>query len=137
MPKQNKDVAVFRGSAGLGLKALRDFNKEEEIIEYTGEMITTEEADERGGRYLFEVNDKWTIDGKDHKNLGRYINHSCRPNCEAIHYEDEDNPREDQIMIVAKRKIKAGEELTYDYGKAHFNEYIKPYGCRCDKCSSK
>lgn len=134
MPKTSKNLVVFRGSAGLGLKTLREFKKGDEVVEYTGEMITTEEADRRGGRYLFEVNDNWTIDGKERANLGRYINHSCRPNCEAIHYEDDANPKEDQIMIVAKRNIKAGEELTYDYGKAHFNEYIKPYGCKCEKC---
>ena len=31
----------------------------------------------------------------------------------------------------------SGEELTYDYGKEYFNEFIKPIGCKCVKCISK
>ena len=32
---------------------------------------------------------------------------------------------------------KAGEEISYDYGKEYWNEHIKPGGCRCDKCTEK
>ncbi|MEZ4200259.1 MAG: SET domain-containing protein [Candidatus Paceibacterota bacterium] len=126
---KHDNVKVFRSSAGLGLKALRDFKKGETVLEYVGERITDEEADERANRYLFEINDKWTIDGSPRYNTARYINHSCRPNCEAVLDEEDE-----RIYIDAKRAIKAGEELTYDYGKNHFNEYIKPHGCRCAKC---
>lgn len=127
---KNKDFKVFRSSAGFGLRALRDFKKGDTVIEYVGERLTSEEADERPNRYLFEVTDSVTIDGSPRYNLARYINHSCRPNCEAVHYEDGD-----RVFIEAKRNIKANEEITYDYGKDHFNEYIKPYGCKCAKCS--
>lgn len=41
-----------------------------------------------------------------------------------------------EIGIEARRKIKAGKELSYDYGKDHFEEYIKPHGCKCEKCQS-
>ena len=34
------------------------------MIEYVGEKITEAEANRRGGKYLFELNDDWTIDGK-------------------------------------------------------------------------
>ena len=126
---QKTDFAVFRSNAGMGLKTLKDFKKGDTVIEYTGKRILSTEADEHPNRYLFEVDKKWTIDGSGRNNLARYINHSCKPNCEAVHYEDEE-----KIFIEAKRAIKAGEELTYDYGKDHFNEYIKPKGCRCEKC---
>ena len=82
--------------------------------------------------YLFDLDEKITIDGSARSNLARYINHSCKPNCEAVHYTDAN-----EIGIEAKRKIKAGEELTYDYGKDHFNEYIKPYGCKCGHHAKK
>ena len=123
------DFKVFRSSAGLGLKTLKDIKKGEEVIEYIGEKISDTEANNRPNKYLFEINDEWTIDGSPRYNTARYINHSCRPNCEAVHEEDTD-----RIYIEAKRAIKAGEELTYDYGKSHYDEYIKPYGCKCDKC---
>ena len=35
---------------------------------------------------------------------------------------------------MAKKAIKEGEELNYDYDTEFFDEYIKPKGCRCDKC---
>lgn len=130
MHKKYDHVKVKKGSHGLGLFALRDFKKGEFIIEYTGEKITQEEANRRGGQYLFELNSKWNIDGKGRENTARYINHSCKPNCEV-------EIKKGRILIEAKRKIEKGEELSYDYGKEFFDEHIKPKKCRCVKCSAK
>lgn len=127
--QKKENFKIFRASAGLGLKTLRDFKKGQNIIEYVGERITSDEADRRGGKYLFELNDKYTIDGSGRDNLARYINHSCKPNCEA-----ELNYAETRVFIKAKRNIEAGEELTVDYGKTYFDDYIKPYGCLCESC---
>ena len=71
---------VKRSSAGLGLFAAKAFKRGERIIEYTGEKISEDEANDRGGKYLFELNERWTIDGKGRENTARYINHSCKPN---------------------------------------------------------
>ncbi len=122
-------LQVKRGAHGLGLFTKENIGKGVYIIEYTGELISSDEANRRGGQYLFELNDKWTIDGKGRENKARYINHSCRPNCEAELSADEKH-----VFIQAKRNIKAGEELYYDYGKEFWNTYIKPKGCRCTKC---
>jgi len=121
--------AVKKSSAGLGLFATDTFKKGDLVIEYTGEKITEEEANQRGGKYLFELNDNWTIDGKGRENKARYLNHSCRPNCYPELDEDEQH-----IYIYAKRNIEAGEELTYNYGKMYFNDLIKKDGCRCAHC---
>jgi SET domain-containing protein len=102
------------------------------VTEYTGEKITVDEANIRGGQYLFELNDNFTIDGKDRTNKSRYINHSCTPNC----YPEIDEA-EEHIFIYAKRAIKEGEELTYDYGKEFWNVHIKPKNCRCERCTKK
>ena len=126
----NKNLKIKRGTHGLGLFTTRPFNKGDLIIEYTGEKITTETADERGGQYLFELNDKYTVDGRGRENKARYINHSCRPNC----YPEIDE-KEQHIFIYAKRNIKSGEELTYNYGKEFWKEYVSSKGCRCLKCS--
>jgi uncharacterized protein len=45
--------------------------------------------------------------------------------------------RDRRIRIKAIKNIGPGEEITYDYGKDHFNAYIKPHGCECDKCREK
>ncbi len=127
-----KDFVVKRSSAGLGLFATRDFKKGELVIEYIGTVVSEEEAQKIGGKYLFELNDKWNIDGKGRKNIARYINHSCKPNCYP-----ELNDEETRIFIYTKHAIEAGEEFTYNYGKSHFDIEIKPHGCRCDACSKR
>jgi len=128
--KQTKDakVTVKRGSAGLGLFAVLPIKKGTTIIEYVGERVSTKVGDERNNRYMFNVNTKWDIDGSVRLNTARYANHSCRPNAEAWN-------RSGRIYIVAKKNIKAGEEITYHYGRDHFEGFIKKHGCRCVKCS--
>ena len=128
--KENMRYAVKRSAAGLGLFARTGIKKGEFIIEYTGEHISEEEADRRGGMYLFSLGKGGVIDGRGRENLARYVNHACKPNCEA-EYNEEDG----RVRIYAIRSIKAGEELTYDYGKEFFDEYIKPKGCRCAVCA--
>lgn len=125
-----KEVLVKRSAAGLGLFANRDYKKDEEIIEYIGETISTDEGNRRGGKYLFELNADWMIDGKERANIARYINHSCRPNAYPELSEDET-----QIRVRAKQSIKAGQELTINYGPQYFKTLIKPLGCRCAKCT--
>ena len=120
-------VKVKRSSAGLGLFATQPIKKNTYIMDYTGDLITNEEADERGGKYLFEINSKWTIDGKDRKHTARYVNHSCRPNCET-------RVSGKRVKIYAIKNIKEGEELTYDYGEEYFDDFIKPVGCKCAHC---
>jgi SET domain-containing protein len=129
--KDTENYTVRRSSAGLGLFASAPFKKGDLVIEYTGEVISDEEAQRRGGKYLFELNDQWTIDGKARHNVARYINHSCRPNCEPQLNDDETH-----VFIYAKRKITPGEELTYNYGTDYFKRVIKPAGCRCTKCTT-
>ncbi len=130
MSVKKSSVIVKRSSAGLGLFAQRTFKRGDFIIEYTGEHITHEESDFRGGKYLFILNKKVVVDGKERHNTARYINHSCKPVAEA-ETDDEDM----KIRIHARRKILPGEEITYDYGKEYWEEYIKPHGCRCLPCS--
>lgn len=125
-------VRVGRASAGLGLFAEEPIAKEVFVIEYTGEKITDKEADRRGGKYLFTLTDTQVIDGKGRENTARYMNHACRPNCEAEIDEDEG-----RIIIRAKRAIKKGEELTYHYGREYIRDHILPTGCKCAGCRLK
>ncbi|MDD3531539.1 MAG: SET domain-containing protein-lysine N-methyltransferase [Candidatus Pacebacteria bacterium] len=120
-------VRVGRSSAGLGLFATRAFKKGERIIEYFGRTISKEEEYTSRSKYLFEVNSRKTIDGTTRENIARYINHSCKPNCEP-------EIERGRVFIDAIKSIKKGEEFTYDYGEEYVDEHIKPYGCRCVKC---
>ncbi|QQR64590.1 SET domain-containing protein-lysine N-methyltransferase [Candidatus Kaiserbacteria bacterium] len=131
MKHTNTPVVVKRSTAGLGLFAHTTFKRGDFIIEYTGEAISHEEADRRGGKYLFILSDSVVLDGKGRENTARYINHSCKPNAEAETDEDAG-----KIRISAKKTILPGDEITYDYGKDYVSEYIKPRGCHCRACKS-
>jgi hypothetical protein len=124
------NFSVRRTPTGLGLFTKEPIPRGALILEYTGVLLPSEEAYRRGGRYLFEVNSRWIIDGAGRENISRYINHSCRPNCEP-------RTRGMRVLIYARRNIKAGEELSYDYGKEYFNDLIKPKGCKCDRCTER
>jgi SET domain-containing protein len=122
-------VREGRPGTGLGLYARADIQKGDFVIEYTGKRIPNAIADDMTTKYLFELNDKWTVDAEDPSNTARYINHACMPNVEAE--VEEDDGGEDHINIYALRDIHAGEELTIDYGEEYYDEFIKPYGCKC------
>ncbi|MBL8548977.1 MAG: SET domain-containing protein [Hyphomonadaceae bacterium] len=124
------DLSVKRSYAGLGLFTNSAIERGKCVVEYYGRELTEEEERTSRSKYLFEVSATKTIDGTERDNVARYINHSCRPNCEAVIAKG-------RVFIFARRGIKPGEELTYDYGKNYFNTFIKPNGCRCDKCMPK
>lgn len=120
------NLLVKRSKTGLGLYTEEEIPKGACVIEYTGRPISAEEEEKSRSRYLFEISARKTIDGAPRWNTARYINHSCRPNCEPNIYKG-------RVYIHARRRIKPGEELNYDYGKAYFNQYLKEV-CRCPKC---
>lgn len=120
-------LRVGKSLSGKGVFAMEEIPKGKRIIEYIGRSVPVEEQGTIAGRYLFWTGRKKMIDGNIKGNLARFINHSCRPNCEA------DGPS-GRVFIYSLRRIKVGEELTYDYGDEYFNDYIKPVGCRCEKC---
>jgi uncharacterized protein len=97
---------------GMGVYARVDVAKGTRVLEYIGERITKEESLRRregGNFFVFDVTEEFDIDGAVDWNPARFINHSCAPNCEA--------PMEDErIWIIALRDLKAGEELTFNYG---------------------
>lgn len=115
---------------GSGMFAARSIRAGEFIAEYTGTRIPTAVADAMKSRYLFEIDEDWTIDGEDERNVARYINHACVPNAEA-------DIRGGKILIFAVHGIARGEEITIDYGEEYFDEFITPSGCRCESCLTR
>lgn len=121
-------LKVGRSKTGLGLYAMEPIPKGAKIIEYVGKAYIDEPDDEKTSLYIFNINKHLDIDGAPRWNTARYINHSCVPNAES-------DIQKGHVWIKAKRNIMLGEELNYDYGKEYFNEYIKPKGCKCPKCT--
>ncbi len=122
---------------GRGVFATDDIRRGTPIIEYKGKRMSWDEAlarpdsdpDDPSHTFLFELDDGRVIDARLRGNAARWINHSCTPNC--VTQEDE----EGRVFIEAKRRIRLGEELTYDYrlsvdGKLTRKERAQ-YACRC------
>jgi SET domain-containing protein len=118
--------------AGFGVFAVDRIPAGRRVIDYAGELISQTESARREQRYLkagrvwcFNVNRRWVRDAAVGGNLARFINHSCRPNCDVRIVGR-------TIWIRAARTLNPGEELTYDYstgGAAKIPCRCRP-GCR-------
>ena len=129
------------GVHGKGVFALMDIPKGEVIIEYKGDVITWQEAQDRhphnplepNHTFYFHINEDHVIDGAVNGNSARWINHSCNPNCEADEIGE-------HVFIKSIKNIKAGEELNYDYGLIIDERYTPklkaeyPCWCGAKKC---
>ena len=130
----NKPYRVGRSRTGLGLFATKPIKKGTKIIRYFGPLLDSKKKkdDAIENKYLFELNNRWTIDGSVRKNVARYINHACKPNAES-----DVKPRKRKVIIRAIKNIEPGEEINYDYGTDYFKAYLKPIGCKCAACEKK
>jgi SET domain-containing protein len=124
------------GIQGRGAFATRTIQRGDRIIEYTGEHISWKEADrrydddqmQRHHTFLFTLTSRTCVDAAVGGNDARFINHSCAPNCEAVIVNG-------HIYIEAIRRIRPGEELSYDYAYERdadtTEEDERLYVCRC------
>ncbi|KAL0077589.1 SET domain-containing protein [Phycomyces blakesleeanus] len=104
-----------------GLYAEEHIDANDMVIEYVGEVIRQQVAEERekkyercgiGSSYLFRVDDDTVIDATKKGSIARFINHCCSPNCSAKIITVDKHKK---IVIYANRDIEPGEEITYDY----------------------
>lgn len=136
---------VTRRSAihGNGVFAATEIPAGSRLIQYKGRLRSHERTDEMypdgadtGHTFLFVLNDDYVIDANVDGNSARWINHSCEPNCEAvIHVDPNGNERKDRVFIETIKPIKAGQELTYNYGITlevpHTKRLKAIWACRC------
>ena len=127
---RSKPYRVGRSKTGLGLFATDTIKRGTRIIRYIGKKMTNAEADKLHTKYVFELNSRYSLDGKSRKNIARYINHSCKPNSTI-------DISRGQIHIKSIRRIEPGDEITYNYGRGYFDAFIKPKGCKCPTCDQK
>lgn len=121
------DRLIFKTSPihGTGGFARLNMAAGTRVIEYIGRKVSKNESQrlcELNNEYVFSLDEEFDIDGSVSFNPARFVNHSCEPNCEAI-MED------GRIWIVATRDIRAGEEITYNYG--YDLEDYHEHPCRC------
>ena len=116
-PSPRKIQVKKSGVHGKGVFAARDILKGETLIEYVGEIISAQEAEDRhphdpsdpNHTFYFQIDDDKVIDALHGGNSARWINHCCTPNCKP-------DVIDGRVFIKAKKDIAAGSELNYDYG---------------------
>ena len=112
-----------------GLYAKKDIAPGTRIIQYIGKLITKKQTenndkfDNDKDIYLFNLNNRYDLDGDFKWNTARLINHSCEPNCEV-------DGKGLKLWISSIKDIKKGEELSYDYGFGYDIDY-KQFPCEC------
>ena len=134
--KQYAPVAVFQTQKkGYGLRADADLEPDDFIYEYIGEVIGEHQFrkrmiqyDDEGIRhfYFMSLTQGEFIDATKKGNLGRFCNHSCNPNCYVDKWVVGDKLR---MGIFAERRIRSGEELTFNYNVDRYG--ADPQPCYC------
>jgi len=121
---------------GLGVFATAPIAQGRRVLEYTGERISHAEAAERyydgasphAHVLLFTVDRKTVIDGAVGEGVGRYVNHSCDPNCMTVTVRG-------RVFVETLRDVATGEELTYDYRLTRPQplprDWRRRYPCHC------
>lgn len=141
------DLEIIQtGPKGYGLTSRSLIKKGQFVCEYAGEIISHNEASIRrqsdNVNYIFALNEfsndtviETIVDATCIANIGRYINHSCDPNCIIVPVRvDSLVPK---LAVFARRPISAGEEITYSYSGMNTTEVTgdcKPCLCGVTNC---
>ena len=115
---------------GMGAFAATDFRRGETVCAYEGEQLTGSQVAARygsgmGGEYLFEVkapsaaSDGVYIDGRASSHFSHFVNHAEQGNLEPRPVL-EAGGRSGRVDLVAVRRIRAGDELSFDYGEVYW-----------------
>jgi hypothetical protein len=116
--------------AGQGLFARRDFAAGERLAPYRGPTSATPppRADS-GGVYALEVSDGLWLDGSGADNPARWANHSCEPSAALIWHGAAEG-----AWLTSLRPLRAGEEITFDYGFSLAESLFHLCACRTPGC---
>jgi SET domain-containing protein len=118
---------------GLGAFVRRGVQKGHVLGPYTGRRLSPAQVAQQDWNnaltYVFGLADGSVIDGAVGGNATRHINHSCAPNVQAFEVEDEDGTA--SVVIEAKRRLRAGEELFLDYALDIGEDDPADYPCHC------
>lgn len=131
---------IGTNNRGFGVRACRTFAPGEIIMEYTGEIITEYESERRmieeysksNNYYLMQFDKGLVIDGTK-GSMGRFVNHSCAPNCEVRMMRGADD-KAHMGIFAGDEGVMTGEELTYDYNFDNFGSSKQQCHCGSATC---
>uniref|UniRef100_A0A4W5PLT1 Histone-lysine N-methyltransferase NSD3 n=1 Tax=Hucho hucho TaxID=62062 RepID=A0A4W5PLT1_9TELE len=126
---------------GWGLKTNQALRKGDFVTEYVGEVIDSEECQQRIKRahenrvtdfYMLTLTKDRVIDAGPKGNSSRFINHSCSPNCETQKWTVNGDVR---IGLFTLCDIEAGTELTFNYNLDLVGNRRSSCHCGAENCS--
>ena len=131
---------IGTNNRGFGVRACRTFAPGEIIMEYTGEIVTEYESERRmieeysksDNYYLMQFDKGLVIDGTK-GSMGRFVNHSCAPNCEVRMMRGADD-KAHMGIFAGDEGVMTGEELTYDYNFDNFGSSKQECHCGAPTC---
>ena len=115
---------IIRSDNQRGVYTKKRFRKGEFVCEYSGDIITMEEADKREeeyrgnkeGCFILHISRDVAIDGtRQFRRIGRLVNHAAKNTNLKLHNPVTINGVK-RVALVASRDIREDEELFYDYG---------------------
>ncbi len=140
--RQYANVSVIKTEKkGFGLRANADLQPNDFVFEYIGEVINEPTFRSRMLRYdnegikhfyFMSLTKSEFVDATKKGNLGRFCNHSCNPNCYVDKWVVGEKLR---MGIFAGRKIKAGEELVFNYNVDRYGADPQPCYCGEANCT--
>ncbi|XP_058169246.1 mediator of DNA damage checkpoint protein 1 [Anopheles ziemanni] len=116
-----------------GVRTLVPIPKGTFLVEYVGELLTDDVANQRpDDTYFFDLNSGFCIDANAYGNVSRFFNHSCDPNVSpvSVFYEHQDK-RFPKVAMFACRDIKAQEEICFNYGEKFWVVKNRTMSCLC------
>lgn len=132
---KNLEVKKTKNNNGLGLFAKKNFKKGEIILEFIGKIMHISQFNKLKNKnkkiyddYSLQIDKEFFLigTGKDKKIYDDFINHSCNPNSYVY-------INGNKVLLIALKKIKKGEEITYDYSTTMYND---PWSIKCN-CQEK
>uniref|UniRef100_A0A4W3HPT3 Histone-lysine N-methyltransferase, H3 lysine-36 specific n=1 Tax=Callorhinchus milii TaxID=7868 RepID=A0A4W3HPT3_CALMI len=120
--RQYPEVEILKTPGrGWGLCCKGDIKKGQFVNEYVGEVIDEEECYSRikyaqehdiCNFYMLTLDKDRIIDAGPKGNYSRFMNHSCKPNCETQKWTVNGDTR---VGLFALCEILSGSELTFNY----------------------
>lgn len=113
-------IKVLKNTKGRGIFAKEDIGKSELIIEFKKTYISYPT------NTCLRIDENLYQDNLDREATENFVNHSCEPNA-FIQFDD--------MSLISLRKIKKGEEITYNYLTVDWDkEDVFKCKCKSKKC---
>ena len=128
------DVLDTHTIKNLGAFARHDIEAGTFIGEYAGEVLFLSNVRKRKSEYLFNLGSGLTIDASRKGNACRFMNHSSDEHGCNVAARIVNHRGTRRVVFHARRLIRKGEEMMYDYGEEFAKNIGALFFAPCARC---